>query len=55
MAGRPNVAAEDMWRIAAQCLRHRLVLGYEAIADGVSADSLIEDVLESHPTPSVEG
>jgi MoxR-like ATPase len=55
IAGRPNVAAEDIWRIAGQCLRHRLVLGYEAIADGVSADALIEDVLEAHPAPTVEG
>ena len=54
MAGRPNVAAEDIWRIAGQCLRHRLVLGYEAIADDVSADALIDDVLEAHPAPSVE-
>jgi MoxR-like ATPase len=55
MDARPNVAAEDLWRIARGCLRHRLVLGYEAIADGVTADDLVGDVLEQHPTPTVKG
>jgi MoxR-like ATPase len=55
MSGRPNVSAEDLWAIAPQCLRHRLVLGYEAIADGVSADRLVSDVLEAHPAPRVMG
>jgi MoxR-like ATPase len=54
MAGRPNLAAEDLWRMAPACLRHRVVLGYEAIADGVHADDLIRDVLEAHPEPVPE-
>ena len=51
--GRANVAAEDLWAVATRCLRHRLVLGYDAIADGVGADELVADVLESLPTPTV--
>ncbi|MDH3248318.1 MAG: AAA family ATPase, partial [Acidimicrobiia bacterium] len=43
MDGRVNVAAEDLWSVAVRCLRHRLVLGYDAIADGVAADELIAD------------
>ncbi|MGF1666548.1 MAG: AAA family ATPase [Acidimicrobiia bacterium] len=55
MDGRVNVAADDLRAIAGQCLRHRLVLGYEAIADRIGADDLISDVLAHHPAPLVEG
>ncbi len=54
MDGRPNLAAEDVRAMAPACLRHRLVLGYEAIADGVRPDDLIEDILAAHPQPSAE-
>ncbi len=53
MDGRVNVAAEDLWSVAVRCLRHRLVLGYDAIADGVTADELVGDVLQTLPTPTV--
>ncbi len=53
MDGRANVAAEDLWSVAVRCLRHRILLGYDAIADGVAADELIADVLEALPTPTV--
>ena len=51
MEGRPNLAAEDIWSLAPMALRHRLVLGYDALADGVSADDVVAAVLEAHPTP----
>jgi MoxR-like ATPase len=51
MAGRPNLASEDIWAVAKQCLRHRLVLGYEAVADGVRPDELVDEVLGAHPAP----
>ena len=54
MAGRPNLSASDIRRLALPALRHRLVLGYEAVVDGVSADGLIEEVLEAHPEPVAE-
>ena len=37
--GRPNVSVDDVRAIAPAALRHRLVLGYEATADGVGADA----------------
>jgi len=52
MQGRPNLAAEDIWEVAKPALRHRLVLGYDAVADGVAPDTLIDDVLEAHPQPT---
>jgi MoxR-like ATPase len=54
MDGRPNLAAEDVWRTARMALRHRLVLGYEAMADGVKPDQIVEDVLGAHPVPTAD-
>lgn len=49
--GRPNVASTDIRSIAAAALRHRLVVGYEAAADGVKADDLVNSVLTAVPDP----
>jgi MoxR-like ATPase len=50
--GRPNVAADDVRAIVPAALRHRLVLGYEATADGVAADALTTAVLAAVPPPT---
>jgi MoxR-like ATPase len=55
MAGRPSVSAEDIRIVAPGVLRHRLLTGYEAAADGVTTDQLVRDVLEAVPTPVVSG
>ena len=34
-------------------MRHRLVLSYEALADGVTADDLLDQVLHAVPQPEV--
>ena len=47
--GRPNLSREDIRAVARAALRHRLVLGYEAVADGVDADALVAAILEAHP------
>ena len=52
--GRPNLAGEDVRGVARASLRHRLVLGYEAAADGVTPDDLIGAILEAHPRPASE-
>lgn len=49
--GRLNASTEDVRSVAALALRHRLVLGYEAAADGVDADALIDELLTEHPAP----
>jgi MoxR-like ATPase len=54
MDGRPNLAAEDIWGVARMALRHRLVLGYEALADGIKPDQIVEDVLGAHPGPTAQ-
>ncbi len=50
--GRPNAASADVRAVAAAALRHRLVLGYEAVADGVSADEVVDEILKAVPEPS---
>lgn len=44
---RMNLAYEDMQRALTPALRHRLILNYQADADGVSADQIIEDAAQS--------
>ena len=51
--GRPNVSATDIRAIAPAALRHRFVLGYEAVADGVAADDVVAAVLAAVPDPPV--
>jgi MoxR-like ATPase len=49
--GRPNAASTDVRAVAAAALRHRLVLGYEAVADAVSADAVVDEILAAVPEP----
>ncbi len=55
--GRLQASIDDVRRAAPVCLRHRLVLGYEALPAGVTADDAIDAVLESvaAPAPPVRG
>ena len=50
-AGRDYVIPEDVKAVAPAALRHRLVLSYEAGADGLSADDLVSDILGIVPVP----
>ncbi len=52
MRGRGYVLPEDLGDLAADCLRHRLVLSYEALAEGLSADDLIARVTAKLPLPA---
>ena len=51
LEGRDYVGPEDIQEIAADVLRHRLVLSFEAEADGVEPDSIIEGVLDGVGVP----
>jgi MoxR-like ATPase len=44
--GRDYVTPEDVQAIAHDCLRHRLSLTYEASADGVHADDVIDEIVK---------
>ena len=47
--GRPSASSDDVRALAPAALGHRLVLGYEAAADGKSSTELIRHLLESVP------
>ena len=51
MRGRGYVLPEDLGDLAPDCLRHRLVLSYEALAEGLTADALIAKVMARLPLP----
>jgi MoxR-like ATPase len=46
LAGRDHVLPDDVRDVAPDCLRHRLMLSYEASADGVSANEVIDRLLQ---------
>lgn len=50
-AGRSFVLPEDVKNAACEVLRHRLVLSYEAAADGITADEIISKILTFVPVP----
>jgi len=51
LRGRSYVLPEDMADLAPDVLRHRLVLSYEAMSDGRTADALIARVMQAVPLP----
>ena len=51
MRGRNYALPEDMTGLVADTLRHRLVLSYEALADGIDADAVIQRVMRKIPVP----
>jgi MoxR-like ATPase len=50
--GRRYVSPEDVRHLAPDVLRHRVVLSYDALGDGVSVDELLARVLEVVPAPA---
>jgi len=51
--GREYALAEDLKEIAHDVLRHRLVLSYQALGDGIGADAVIDRVLAAVPVPEL--
>jgi MoxR-like ATPase len=51
MRGRRYVLPEDITDLVHDVLRHRVVLSYEALAEGITADALIERVLKKVAPP----
>jgi MoxR-like ATPase len=51
LAGRDFVTPEDVQAIAPDALRHRILLDYEAVAEGITAQRFIEELLARVPAP----
>jgi MoxR-like ATPase len=52
--GREYAVVEDLQALARDALRHRLVLSYQALAEEVSSDSILEQVLQAVPVPQLD-
>jgi len=48
--GRFHVSYQDIQDVAMSCLRHRILLNFEAEADRVDSDSLVQEILKLTPT-----
>jgi MoxR-like ATPase len=51
LSGRDYVGPEDIQAVAPDVLRHRLVLSFEAEADGISSNTVIEGILDGVGVP----
>lgn len=51
MAGRDYVVPEDLKTYAHEILRHRILLTFEAIADGITTDQIIDSIVETVQVP----
>ena len=49
LEGRFNVSFEDVAVVAPGALRHRLLMNFEGLAEGISADAVISDVVKATP------
>ena len=53
LRGRDYALPQDVRDLAPDVIRHRLVLSYEALADNVRSDALIDRILDAVPIPEV--
>jgi MoxR-like ATPase len=52
--GRDYVLAEDVHALVKDALRHRLVLTYQALAEEVAADTILDTVVAAVPVPKTD-
>jgi MoxR-like ATPase len=52
LRGRSYVLPQDIQDLVLDVLRHRVVLSYEAIAQGKTTDDLLRQILKTIPVPS---
>jgi MoxR-like ATPase len=49
LQGRPAVSLEDIWAVAPPVLRHRVLLNFQAEADGIDAEAVVDRLIETIP------
>ena len=54
LRGREYALVEDLQALAKDALRHRLVLSYQALAEEVSPDTILDQVLAAVPMPQLD-
>ena len=50
LEGRYNVSLEDLQTVAFPALRHRIILNFDGLADGITVEDLIETIIEDAST-----
>jgi MoxR-like ATPase len=53
LRGRRFLVPQDVADVAPEILRHRLILTYDALADGVTTDDVISRIIATMPVPQV--
>ena len=53
MDGRPSVAWEDIRKVAIPVLRHRISTNFQAQAEGLSTEDLVNRLVKEIPEPEV--
>ncbi|MBE1487740.1 MoxR-like ATPase [Plantactinospora soyae] len=53
LRGRDYVLPDDVRELASEVIAHRLVLSFDAIADGVPAESVVHRLVEAVPPPRI--
>jgi MoxR-like ATPase len=48
------VLPQDVQEIAKDVLRHRLVLTYEGLAEGLTPDALLDRIIAAVPAPRID-
>jgi MoxR-like ATPase len=49
LQGRPAVSLEDIRAVAPPVLRHRVLLNFQAEADGIDAEAVVDRLIETIP------
>ncbi|MFG0257882.1 MAG: AAA family ATPase [Phycisphaerales bacterium JB043] len=49
LGGRATASMDDIRSMARECLRHRVLMNFDAQAEGVSSDDVVENLLETVP------
>ncbi len=50
--GRTHITVEDIQSLAHATMRHRILVGYRAEAEGISVEKVIDELLEAVPVPN---
>ena len=54
LRGRDYALPQDVYEIARDVLRHRIVLTYEGLAEGLTPDALLERIFAAVPAPRID-
>ena len=53
LRGRRFLIPQDVFDVAPEILRHRLILTYDALAEGISPEDVIRTLVSTVPAPHV--